>query len=125
MKKDDMTNIQSFETDLAVAQPQAFSSNGLDKMVLVGSDSGRKPKNVSLLSDWCYVEHSLMRLLAAWGRYIPDWDDKVALHRHLWEQSECVQILRNRLTEFPGTTQNLQTPGSRRRETPDHTRRRA
>jgi hypothetical protein len=116
MKKDDMTNIQSFQTDVAVAQPQEFSSNGHDKMVLVGTDSGRKPKNVALLSDWCYIEHSLMRLLAAWGRYIADWDDKVALHRHLWEQSECVQILRNRLSEFPGTTGNLDTPVSRRLE---------
>lgn len=87
-----------------------------ERVTLVDAQSGRKPKTVALLNDWAYVEHSLMRLVAAWGRYLAEWDDKVAVHRHVWEQSECVQRLRDRLVEFPGTTGNLETPVSRELE---------
>ena len=88
-----------------------------ERETLVAPDTGRKPKIVARLRDWEYLEHSLMRLLAAWGRHFPVWDDKVACHRHVWEQSECVQLLRDRLAHFPGTTGNLDTPVSPRLET--------
>lgn len=75
--------------------------------LLVAPDSGRKPKTVARLSDWEYLERAIHRLLAAWGRNFCDWDDKTALHRHIWEQAECVRRLRDRLTQFPGSTNNL------------------
>jgi hypothetical protein len=50
--------------------------------------------------------------LAAWGRHHDTWSDKVACHRHVWETAECVQQLRKRLSEFPGTVGNLDAPVS-------------
>lgn len=64
--------------------------------VLVSPDSGRKPKIVARLRDWEYIETALMRLIAGWGRYFAEWPDKVACHRHVWEQAECVQLRRER-----------------------------
>ncbi len=61
-----------------------------------------KPKTVDLLTDWQYLEKSVHRLLCAWGRHLAEWDDKSALHRHVWEQSEIVRRLRVRIDEFPG-----------------------
>ena len=80
--------------------------------VLVTPETQRKPVIVARLRDWEYLETSLMRLMCAWGRYFPAWADKVACHRHIWEQSECAQLLRDRLRQFPGTTSNLDTPVS-------------
>jgi hypothetical protein len=56
-------------------------------------------------------------MIAGWGRHFCDWEDKVAVSRHVWEQSECVRRVRERLTQFPGTTGNLDQPVSERLET--------
>jgi hypothetical protein len=77
---------------------------------------GSKPKTVARLSDWEYVERSIQRLIAGWGRYFAEWNDKVAVHRQIWEQAECVRRLRERLVQFPGSTHNLDQPVSRRLE---------
>jgi hypothetical protein len=61
-----------------------------------------KPHIVSQLNDWQYVERSIHRLLAAWGRHFGDWDNKSICHRHVWEQAEVVRQLRERIEEFPG-----------------------
>jgi hypothetical protein len=83
----------------------------------VDADSGSKPRTVARLQDWEYLERATMRLIAGWGRYIAAWDDKVAVHRHIWEQAECVRRLRERLTQFPGSVHNLDQPVSQRLET--------
>ncbi|MFI5358282.1 MAG: hypothetical protein ACHQ4G_13195, partial [Opitutales bacterium] len=72
------------------------------RTVLVAPESRQKPRNVDLLNDWQYLEHSIHRLIAAWGRDIAGWDDKSALHRHIWDQAECVRRLRERIEQFPG-----------------------
>lgn len=84
--------------------------------VQVDPESGSKPRTVARLQDWEYLERSLMRLIAGWGRYFAAWDDKVAVHRHIWEQAECVRKLRDRLTQFPGSVHNLDQPVSERLE---------
>src|SRR6476619_5822924 len=87
------------------------------RAVLVDTTSGGKPKTVALLSDWEYLERALQRLIAGWGRYIAAWEDKVVVHRQIWEQAECVRRLRERLTQFPGSVHNLDRPVSQRLET--------
>src|SRR5688500_16297199 len=84
--------------------------------VVVDLESGSKPKTVARLSDWEYLERALQRLIAGWGRYIAEWEDKVVVHRHIWEQAECVRRLRERLTQFPGSVHNLDRPVSQRLE---------
>jgi hypothetical protein len=84
--------------------------------IQVDAASGSKPRTVARLQDWEYLERALMRLIAGWGRYFADWDDKVAVHRHIWEQAECVRRLRDRLAQFPGSVHNLDVPVSRRLE---------
>ncbi|HEU5099825.1 MAG TPA: hypothetical protein VFU22_12430 [Roseiflexaceae bacterium] len=86
------------------------------RTVLVDAASGGKPKTVALLSDWEYLERSIQRLIAGWGRYFAEWNDKVAVHRQIWEQAECVRRLRERLTQFPGSVHNLDRPVSARLE---------
>ena len=61
-----------------------------------------KPSIVQQLNDWQYVERSLHRLLAGWGRHFCEWEGKSACHRHVWEQAEVVRRLRERIAEFPG-----------------------
>ena len=70
--------------------------------VLIDRASKQKPRTVDLLNDWQYLEQSIFRLIAAWGRDIADWDDKSTLHRHIWDQAECVRRLRERVEQFPG-----------------------
>src|SRR4028118_672562 len=82
----------------------------------VDETSGSKPKTVARLSDWEYLEKSLHRLICGWGRFFGEWDDITAVHRHVWEQSECVRRLRERLVQFPGTTNNLDAPVAPRLE---------
>lgn len=69
---------------------------------VVDASTKTKPKTVDLLADWQYLEKSVHRLLCAWGRHLAEWNDKYALHRHVWEQSEIVRRLRVRVDEFPG-----------------------
>jgi hypothetical protein len=70
--------------------------------VLVEPHTKQRPRNVDLLNDWQYVERCIHRLLAAWGRDLPEWENKSALHRHIWDQAECVRRLRDRVGQFPG-----------------------
>lgn len=67
-------------------------------------DAGTRkiPEIVRRLNDWQYLERSIHRMLAGWGRHQDEWDDKVALHRHVWDQAEIVRRLRERIGEFPG-----------------------
>ena len=90
---------------------------GLTREVLIDASSGRKPKTVARLNDWHYVERSIHRLIAAWGRNFAAWDDKLTCHRQVWEQAECVRRLRERLMQFPGAVNNLDAPVSKRLET--------
>ncbi len=94
----------------------ASSSPAVQRAILVDS-AGSKPKTVARLSDWEYLERSIQRLIAGWGRYVAEWSDKVAVHRQIWEQAECVRRLRDRLSQFPGSVHNLDQPVSRRLET--------
>ena len=75
--------------------------------IQVDRASGSKPRTVARLQDWEYLERALMRLIAGWGRHIAGLDDKVAVHRQLWEQAECTRKLRDRLSQFPGSLHNL------------------
>lgn len=70
--------------------------------VLVEPHTKQRPRNVDLMNDWQYVERSIHRLLAAWGRDLAGWNDKSGLHRHIWDQAECVRRLRERVEQFPG-----------------------
>ena len=72
------------------------------RRTLVDAATRTKPHTVDLLNDWQYLERSVHRILAGWGRRLPGWDDKSALHRQVWEQSEVVRRLRERVREFPG-----------------------
>jgi hypothetical protein len=68
----------------------------------VTSETRKVPEIVHRLNDWQYLEKSIHRILAGWGRHQSSWDDKVALHRHVWDQAEVVRRLRERVKEFPG-----------------------
>ena len=70
--------------------------------VLIDPASKQKPRTVDQLNDWQYVEQSIFRLIAAWGRDVADWDDKSTIHRQIWDQAECVRRLRERVEQFPG-----------------------
>ena len=83
------------------------TGNKVQRQLQVRADSGKKPLVVATLNDWQYLERSIHRMIAGWGRHFREWDDKTAVCRHIWEQSECVRKLRERLLEFPGTTLNL------------------
>jgi len=72
------------------------------RRLLVDEFTRTKPKTVNLLNDWQYLEKSVHRILAGWGRHLPGWNDKSALHRQIWEQAEVVRRLRQRVKEFPG-----------------------
>lgn len=68
----------------------------------VSAETRKIPEIVHRLNVWQYLERSLHRILAGWGRHQSSWDDKVALHRHVWDQAEVVRRLRERVAEFPG-----------------------
>ena len=87
----------SFPATLTSSSPKP-----LIRTVLVNRDAKQKPRTVDQLNDWQYVEKSIHRLLCAWGRDISAWDDKSTLHRHVWDQAECVRRLRERVEQFPG-----------------------
>ena len=72
------------------------------RRVLITSESKQKPLIVDLLNDWQYLEKATHRLICAWGREIAPWFDKSAIHRHVWDQAECVRRLRERVAQFPG-----------------------
>lgn len=84
--------------------------------VQVDAQSRKKPKVVERLAEWEYLERSFHRMLAGWGRSFSEWEDKVSACQHVWETSECVRRVRDRLTEFPGTKSNLDLPVSSKLE---------
>ncbi|MEX0324651.1 MAG: hypothetical protein AB3N33_01050 [Puniceicoccaceae bacterium] len=75
-------------------------AGGMD--LQVSTETRKIPEIVNRLNDWQYLERSIHRILAGWGRHQSSWDDKVALHRHVWDQAEVVRRLRERVGEFPG-----------------------
>jgi hypothetical protein len=60
------------------------------------------PNAYVLLSNWRYIEHSILRMIAGWGRSAGDWEDKLAVCYHTWLQAEIVDRFRKRLDMFPG-----------------------
>lgn len=60
------------------------------------------PNAYVLLSNWRYIEHSILRMIAGWGRHAGDWEDKLAVCYHTWLQAEIVDRFRKRLDMFPG-----------------------
>ena len=70
--------------------------------IQIARETRTRPLILDRLNDWQYVERSIHRLIAAWGRHFADWDDKSAIHRHIWDQAEIVQKLRDRIEQFPG-----------------------
>ncbi len=86
-----------------MSTPAAPTADALpSRRVLVTADSKQKPTIVDLLNDWQYLEKATHRLICAWGREIAPWFDKSAIHRHVWDQAECVRRLRERVAQFPG-----------------------
>jgi hypothetical protein len=55
-----------------------------------------------LLSNWRYIEYSILRMIAGWGRFAGDWEDKLAVCYHTWLQAQIVDQFRKRLDMFPG-----------------------
>jgi hypothetical protein len=60
------------------------------------------PNAYVLISNWRYVEQSVLRMIAGWGRCAGDWEDKLAVCEHVWFQAEIVERLRGRADMFPG-----------------------
>ncbi len=73
-----------------------------NRKVLVSTTTRHIPDIVRQLNEWQYLERTLHRLLAAWGRHHQELDDKAALHRHVWDQAEIIRRLRERIEQFPG-----------------------
>jgi hypothetical protein len=85
-----------------VAHDIASPSDTKKRKVLVSSHTRRVPEFVRQLNEWQYLERTLHRLMAAWGRHHTEVEDKAALHRHVWEQAEIIRRLRERIDQFPG-----------------------
>ncbi len=77
------------------------------RAVLVEPQSRMRPVTVYRLNEWQYVERTIQRLLAAWGRLVEEFYDKSAMHKFVWEQAECVRRLRERIDQFPGENRDL------------------
>jgi hypothetical protein len=60
------------------------------------------PDAYVLLSNWRYLEYSVLRMIAGWGRCAGDWEDKLAVCYHTWLQAEIVDRFRKRLDMYPG-----------------------
>jgi hypothetical protein len=60
------------------------------------------PQVYVLLSNWRFIEHSILRIIAGWGRCAGDWEDKLAVCNHVWLQAETVERMRCRADMFPG-----------------------
>src|SRR5437867_783407 len=59
-------------------------------------------ENTRLLRRYATIERRSMRILCAWLPEIPEWEVKKAIARHLWDESEHVTWLRQRLLELRG-----------------------
>jgi hypothetical protein len=71
----------------------AFNSSSRPRIV---------PGAYVLLSNWRYIEYSILRIIAGWGRSACDWQDKLAVCYHTWLQAQIVDRFRKRLEMFPG-----------------------
>ena len=60
------------------------------------------PNAFVLLSNWRYLEYSILRIIAGWGRNAGDWEDKLAVCYHTWLQAQIVDRFRKRLDMYPG-----------------------
>jgi len=60
------------------------------------------PDAFVLLSNWRYIEYSILRMIAGWGRCAGDWEDKLAVCYHTWLQAQIVDRFRKRLDMYPG-----------------------
>ena len=60
------------------------------------------PNAYVLLSNWRYLEYSILRIVTGWGRCAGDWEDKLAVCYHTWLQAQTVDRFRKRLDMFPG-----------------------
>src|SRR5258708_2865051 len=60
------------------------------------------PNAFPLLANWRYVEYSLLRIVAGWGRCAGDWEDKLSVCYHTWLQAEIVDGIRKRMDMYPG-----------------------
>ena len=72
------------------------------RTILVEPASKRIPLTVYRLAGWQYLERSIHRILCGWARHQTAWEDVSAIHRHIWDQAEIVQRLRERMEQFPG-----------------------
>jgi hypothetical protein len=79
-----------------------FSTATEQRRLLIDINSKRQPFSISLLNQWQYMERTIHRMLAAWGRHMDDWPAKATLHRHVWDQAEIIRRLRERIKQFPG-----------------------
>jgi hypothetical protein len=59
-------------------------------------------ENARLLRRYATIERRSMRILCAWLPEIPEWEVKKGVARHLWDESEHVTWLRQRLLELRG-----------------------
>lgn len=84
---------------ILLSEPEPISN---ERKVLVSATTRHVPELVRQLNEWQYLERTLHRLLAAWGRHHREIDDKAALHRHVWDQAEVIRRLRDRVEQFPG-----------------------
>jgi len=73
--------------------------------LMANAPSSRKarliPATADTLSVWRYMEYSVLRIIAGWGRQACDWEDKLAVCYHVWLQAEIIDRLRKRLEMFP------------------------
>src|SRR2546421_5649014 len=60
------------------------------------------PSAFVLLSNWRYIEYSILRMITGWGRNAGDWEDKLAVCYHTWLQAQIIDRFRKRLDMFPG-----------------------
>jgi hypothetical protein len=72
------------------------------RKLLVSASTRYLPEFVRQLNEWQYLERTIHRLMAAWGRHHREIEDKAALHRHIWDQAEVIRRLRERIDQFPG-----------------------
>ena len=79
---------------------------------LTSSRRGLTPDAAPLIAAWQYMEYSVLRMIAGWGRSAGDWEDKLAVCYHVWLQAEIVDRLRKRLAQFPPHKPELPVSGA-------------
>jgi hypothetical protein len=77
-----------------------------DKKEIIMPQTPSRPRIIPnayvLLSNWRYMEYSVLRMITGWGRGAGDWEDKLAVCNHTWLQAQIVDRMRKRLDMFPG-----------------------